>query len=73
MRDLEEAWAIWKRLSGADRIKFGARVRKLRQKERQARKDRAMPVARTFEGLKLAEADFGDAAGSIAARPPASG
>ncbi|ODM79941.1 hypothetical protein [Bradyrhizobium elkanii] len=68
MSDLDQAWAIWRRLSGADRIKFGSRVRKLRQKERQARRD-AMPVARTFAdlGLSLTEANFG--AGSIAARP----
>ncbi|MGX1353007.1 hypothetical protein AB7M49_006616 [Bradyrhizobium elkanii] len=70
MSDLDEAWVIWKRLSGADRIKFGSRVRKFRQKERQAMKDRAMQVARTFEGLTLTEADLGGAVGSIAARRP---
>ncbi|WFU34069.1 hypothetical protein QA635_06415 [Bradyrhizobium brasilense] len=70
MSDLDQAWAIWRRLSGADRIKFGSRVRKLRQKERQVMKDRAMPVARTFAGLTLTEADLGGAGGSIAARRP---
>ncbi|MGY3496691.1 hypothetical protein [Bradyrhizobium sp. USDA 4502] len=71
--DLERCWRLWLRLSHSDRIRFGARTRKVRGKERLAMKERAALEAKQvtqMRDLSLTEADLAGAVGSIAARRP---